>query len=37
MVRDVNNEGTRRTELMEQLRPLGLGLRVEFHIEQTPH
>ena len=36
MARDFQIERNRRAELMQQLHPLGLGLRIEFHIEQTP-
>ena len=36
MARDFDSERTRRAELMKQLHPLGLGLRIEFQIEQTP-
>ena len=36
MASDFDCEHTRRAELMKQLHPLGLGLRIEFHIEKTP-
>ena len=36
MACDFDSERARCAELMKQLHPLGLGLRMEFHIEQTP-
>ena len=36
MARDFDSERTRRAELVKQLHPLELRLRIEFHIEQTP-